>query len=88
MKKKLIIFFVILIIAILAKNSYSNDDISYKTEYVVAGDTLWSIAEQEVNNNEYYKNDDIRTVVYDIKYINNLKSSELTQGMKLKIPVY
>lgn len=88
MKKKLIIFFVILIIAILAKNSYSNDDISYKTEYVVAGDTLWSIAEQEVNNNEYYKNDDIRTVVYDIKYINNLKSSELKQGMELKIPVY
>lgn len=88
MKKKVIIFFVILIIAILAKNSYSNDDISYKTEYVVAGDTLWSIAEQEVNNNEYYKNDDIRTVVYDIKYINNLKSSELKQGMKLKIPVY
>lgn len=88
MKKKLIIFFVILIIAILAKNSYSNDDISYKTEYVVAGDTLWSIAEQEVNNNEYYKNDDVRTVVYDIKYINNLKSSELKQGMKLKIPVY
>ncbi len=88
MKKKVIIFFVILIIAILAKNSYSNDDISYKTEYVVAGDTLWSIAEQEVNNNEYYKNDDVRTVVYDIKYINNLKSSELKQGMKLKIPVY
>ena len=88
MKKKVIIFFAILIIAILAKNSYSNDDISYKTEYVVAGDTLWSIAEQEVNNNEYYKNDDIRTVVYDIKYINNLKSSELKQGMKLKIPVY
>lgn len=88
MKKKVIIFFVILIIAILAKNSYSNDDISYKTEYVVAGDTLWSIAEQEVNNNEYYKNDDIRTVVYDIKYINNLKNSELKQGMKLKIPVY
>lgn len=88
MKNKVIIFFVILIIAILAKNSYSNDDISYKTEYVVAGDTLWSIAEQEVNNNEYYKNDDIRTVVYDIKYINNLKSSELKQGMKLKIPVY
>ena len=88
MKKKVIIFFVILIIAILAKNSYSNDDISYKTEYVVAGDTLWSIAEQEVNNNEYYKNDDVITVVYDIKYINNLKSSELKQGMKLKIPVY
>lgn len=88
MKKKVIIFFVILIIAILAKNSYSNDDISYKTEYVVAGDTLWSIAEQEINNNEYYKNDDVRTVVYDIKYINNLKSSELKQGMKLKIPVY
>lgn len=88
MKKKVIIFFAILIIAILAKNSYSNDDISYKTEYVVSGDTLWSIAEQEVNNNEYYKNDDIRTVVYDIKYINNLKNSELKQGMKLKIPVY
>ena len=88
MKKKVIIFFAILIIEKKKKNSYSNDDISYKTEYVVSGDTLWSIAEQEVNNNEYYKNDDIRTVVYDIKYINNLKNSELKQGMKLKIPVY
>lgn len=88
MKKKVIIFFVILIIAIFARNSYSNKDISYKIEYIVNGDTLWSIAEKEVNNNEYYKNNDIRTVVYDIKHINNLKSSELKQGMELKIPVY
>lgn len=88
MKKKVIMILIIIVIAIVAKNSYSQKDISYKTEYVVNGDTLWSIATSEKNSNSYYKNKDIRSIVTDIKYINNLNSSELVEGMKLKIPVY
>lgn len=88
MKKKIIMILIIIVIAIIAKNSYSQKDISYKTEYVVSGDTLWSIATSEKNSNSYYKNKDIRSIVTDIKYINNLNSSELVEGMKLKIPVY
>ncbi len=88
MKKKVIMILIIIVIAIVAKNSYSQKDISYKTEYVVNGDTLWSIATSEKNINSYYKNKDIRSIVTDIKYINNLNSSELVEGMKLKIPVY
>ena len=88
MKKKVIMILIIIVIAIVAKNFYSQKDISYKTEYVVNGDTLWSIATSEKNINSYYKNKDIRSIVTDIKYINNLNSSELVEGMKLKIPVY
>lgn len=88
MKKKVIMILIIIVIAIVAKNSYSQKDISYKTEYVVMGDTLWSIATDEKDNNSYYKNKDIRSIVTDIKYINNLNSSELVEGMELKIPVY
>lgn len=88
MKKKVIMILIIIVIAIVAKNSYSQKDITYKTEYVVNGDTLWSIATSEKNSNSYYKNKDIRSIVTDIKYINNLNSSELVEGMKLKIPVY
>ena len=88
MKKKLIMILTIIVIAMVAKNSYSQKDISYKTEYVAMGDTLWSIATDEKDNNSYYKNKDIRSIVTDIKYINNLNSSELVEGMELKIPVY
>lgn len=88
MKKKVIMILIIIVITIVAKNSYSQKDISYKTEYVLNGDTLWSIATSEKNSNSYYKNKDIRSIVTDIKYINNLNSSELVEGMKLKIPVY
>lgn len=88
MKKKVIMILIIIVIAIVAKNSYSQKDITYKTEYVVNGDTLWSIATSEKNSNSYYKNKDIRSIITDIKYINNLNCSELVEGMKLKIPVY
>ena len=74
MKKKVIMILIIIVIAIVAKNSYSQKDITYKTEYVVNGDTLWSIATSEKNSNSYYKNKDIRSIITDIKYINNLKN--------------
>lgn len=65
--------------------TYSYNDTKYKTVYVTQGDTLWKIAESEQKNNSYYKNQDIRNIIYDIKYINKLEKSNLKIGQELKI---
>lgn len=67
-------------------NTYSKTEISYKENYILDGDTLWSIAEEQANTNEYYKNKDIREVIYEIKKINNIKSENLRIGQKIVIP--
>ncbi len=58
----------------------------YSTILVSSGDTLWSIAEEEKNSNPYYENKDIRYIVNDIKLINNLENSNLTNNQQLNIP--
>ncbi len=88
MKKLVIIFVLIVLIVIFAKSTYSKQEVTYKTQYIYSGDTLWSIACIEKSNNAYYKNKDIRYIINDIKYINNLKNSNLSEGMELKIPSY
>jgi LysM repeat protein len=50
------------------------------------GDTLWEIAKLEKNTNEYYKNKDIREIVFDIKKVNNLQTSDIYEHQKLLIP--
>ena len=64
----------------------SHGETEYKTIYVSSGDTLWSIAKTEIADNEYYCEKDIRYVVDDISYINNLYQSNLKVGTELKIP--
>lgn len=68
--------------------SYSNTEMNCKTEYVLKGDTLWSIATNELKNNEYYEGKDVRKVIYEIRKINHLKNSELVEGTPIKIPIY
>ena len=83
------VFILIIIIGsvIFAINkSYSKVEVNYELEYANSGDTLWAIAERESKNNKYYKNKDIRYIVYDLKQINKLSSSELKEGQKIKIP--
>lgn len=91
-KKIKIIFSIIILIFctifVFLGKSYSNVDISYKTIFTSKGDTLWSIAKKEVNNNSYYYDEDIRKVIYDLKKINNLDSDILKTGTKLEIPIY
>ena len=50
------------------------------------GDTLWSIAKNEANENSYYADKDLRYIIKDLKKINNLDNSDLSIGQKLLIP--
>ena len=77
-----------IVICIFINNSYSNSNLNYKQEYINKGDTLWSIAEEEIRNNPYYKDEDVRKVIYEIRELNNLKTSDLIEGVQIKIPVY
>lgn len=83
-----ILIILICTVIVFSKNTYSNGEISYKENYIYAGDTLWSIAKYEIENNKYFENKDIRFVVDELKTINNFSSSELYEGQKIKIPIY
>jgi predicted RNA-binding protein associated with RNAse of E/G family len=72
----------IIFIAVFSDISYGFNENTYKTLVFKSGDTLWDIAKQ-------YKNDgDIRKFVFDIKKLNDLKSSSLVEGSEIKIPMY
>ena len=79
----ILVFFIILF---LANISFSHTEINYKEIFVCPGDTLWNIAKYEKNNNTYFENKDLRDIVDEIKYLNNLNSSGLNVGDKLCIP--
>lgn len=83
-----ILILIVGISIMLSDKTYSKGDTTYKIEYIIAGETLWSIAEKESKNNEYYENKDIRYIIYDLKKINNLSTCELLEGQKIKIPKY
>lgn len=72
---------------ITLNNTYSKSEIKYKEEYIVAGDTIWSIANEELQNNLKYKNTDIRDIVSEIKDVNQIQNNNLEVGQKLLIPV-
>lgn len=85
-----VIILVALIFLILLgmTNTYSKTEVVYKENYIFDGDTLWSVAEEQTNTNEYYKNKDIREVIYEIKKINNIEDGKLEIGQKIVIPYY
>lgn len=77
---------IIFIILILTNISFSHTEIIYKEIAISSGDTLWNIAKYEKNNNAYFEGKDVRDIVAEIKYINNLNSSNLSIGDKLTVP--
>lgn len=78
--------FILIISLLLSKITFSYKKIEYKTICVSEGDTLWSIAKSNQENNNYYKNKDIRYIVNDLLKINNLKNSNINVNQKLLIP--
>lgn len=90
-KKKFVKSFILILGVILLgflgiTNTYSKTEVVYKEDYIVKGDTLWSIAERQVNCNEYYKNKDVREVMYEIKQLNQIQNENLEIGQKIVIP--
>lgn len=79
---------IILIFIFFCNKTYSNVETKYKEEYISYGDTLWDIAQKEVENNKYFENKDIREVVSSIKNLNNLNNTNLKEGQKILIPIY
>lgn len=65
-----------------------NDKIDYKEIIITKGETLWSIAKIEQNNNEYYENKPIQEIIYHIKQINNLNSDIVKENQKILIAKY
>lgn len=65
--------------------TYAYKEYNFKTIEISEGQTLWNIAQYEKEHNEYYKNKDIREIVFEIKENNNLNSSNLYVGQELKI---
>ncbi len=85
---RFIIFVLILVtIAFLAgglvfKSTVSGmEDTKYETVVVMAGDTLWDIAD------EYNDGIDVRNLVKEICSVNDISAGELYPGQTLKIPV-
>ena len=74
------------VLTILSNVTLSHGEVNYDRTYVSAGDTLWSIAEAEMETNKYYEEKDIRYIVNDLKKINHLETSSLVIGQELAIP--
>lgn len=78
---------ILLISFIFANKTFSHSETSYKKIYVSSGDTLWNIAQQQKNTNLYFEDKDIRSIIDEIKYTNNLNTSNLEIGQELNIPI-
>ena len=85
--RSLLILVGLILLMILGMNrTYSKTEIAYREDYIIKGDTLWSIAEKEAMTNEYYKNRDIREVMYEIRQLNHITNDNLEIGQKIIIP--
>jgi len=71
----------LLITSVYAIDVNSKKQIEYKSMVVKSGDSLWSIAS---NNNG---NKDIRTIIREIKKINNISQNTINIGDILMVPV-
>lgn len=82
----LVMEFIMLLFICFSNISFSKGEVKTKTIYVSSGDTLWTIAKEEQENNSYYEDKDIRDIVYQIKKLNNIQNnSNLIEGQKIII---
>lgn len=83
----ILIAMTIILLILLSNNAFSHEETKYKTIYVSSGDTIWSIAKDEIKENDFFKNSSTREVVYQIQNINQLSSSNIYIGQELIIPI-
>lgn len=70
----------LLAITVFATNHKPKTQVSYKTVVIEEGDTLWEYAKK------YYPDREIRSAIYELKKINNLKDSTIYEGQTIKVP--
>ncbi len=86
----ILIGIIIAIVLLFPKATLSHNDgkqPNYETISVSQGDTLWSIASNQQENNPYYIEKDVRDIIKEIKKVNQLNNSELQIGQTIKVPV-
>lgn len=76
----LFVLFNIFTSQIFGKKDIQTIDITVKS-----GDTLWGISSNICKNDSSLN---IQEVIYDIKEINNLTSSEIMEGKIIQVPIY
>ncbi|WFA09735.1 LysM peptidoglycan-binding domain-containing protein [Tissierella sp. Yu-01] len=79
----LIFSLVLTLIFTFSKAHSSSYNQEYKEYHVVTGDSLWDISLR--NMPEDY---DVREMIYNIKKLNNMETSEIYHGDTIKIPIY
>ena len=84
----LVVGLILFINFLIPEKSYSYKELEYKKIAVLSGDTLWTIAKEEQENNAYYHGKDVREIIQDIKKVNGLSNAGLRINQILEIPTY
>lgn len=82
----IVVLLCILGIIFLSNQTLSHGEVKTKTIYIRSGETLWNIAQREIEDNNLFENKSISEVIYNIKSINNLEDGYIYEGQKLIIP--
>lgn len=74
-----------MIFNILTSQIFGKKEISTTDVAVKSGDTLWSISSNICKDDSGLN---IQEVIYDIKEINNLDTSNIIEGTIIQVPIY
>ena len=72
----------------VVKAQDSANDIQYKVVEIKAGDSLWSIAKENMDNTNDSGFINIYQYIHEIKRCNNMKSNQVNAGCYLMVPYY
>lgn len=85
------IFFIIIGISAFSlkananSKAHANECRYYKNYCIEPGDSLWSIAEKNMDYNHY---DNIKEYALEIQHINKITGEKITNGTNIMIPYY
>ena len=72
----------------VVKVQESANDIQYKVVEIKNGDSLWSIAKENMDNTNDSGFINIYQYIHEIKRCNNMKSNQINAGCYLMVPYY
>ena len=72
----------------VVKAQESANDLQYKVVEIKDGDSLWSIAKEDMDNTNDSGFINIYQYIHEIKRCNNMKSNQVNAGCYLMVPYY